>query len=121
MREYFSPKQFAEILGVQPDRVRQWQKRGLIAPAFTKGPVEYRRSDLVRMAMLAALAEVFEQPMSFIDAHGDELHVMAAQLEAGAPAGFNDEPIRLTTPSCEVALKPAIVAALRERLAQVSA
>ena len=117
MREYFTPNEFAKILDVQPARVRQWQARGLITPAFSKGPVEYPRKDLVRMAILTALAAVFEQPIEFIDKHTDQMSVLAARIENGTG---EDMVVRLSAPTCEVELKPTLVAKLRERIAEAT-
>jgi DNA-binding transcriptional MerR regulator len=117
VREYFTPKQMAEILDVTEARVRQWQARGLITPAFLKGPVEYPRKDLVRMAILTALAAVFEQPIEFIDKHSDTMSVLAARIENGTG---EDMVVRLSAPTCEVELKPALVAKLRERIAETT-
>lgn len=114
MQEFFTPKQFAEILDVPPARVRQWQARGLITSVHARGPVEYHRRDLVRMAILVALETITEQPIKFVDSHLEGAHSMIAQLD-GAGLGS----ITLRAPAVDVELKPAIIAALRERIAQV--
>jgi hypothetical protein len=116
MKPFYSPTEFADALGVPVARVRQWTSRKLIKNVHARPPVEYSAEDLCRMAVLVALAEVYEQPLRVIDASVGTVPAFIAAVK-DAKNYYPEHPIVIETPSCAIELKSAVVKALRERLA----
>ena len=116
MREFYTPAEMAKILDVPPSRVRTWASRGLIRAASAYGPPMYRINDVVRMAILCALAPVADGPMEFVDAHGPVLHSLCASFAGNDKLGSVPIDVHLDAEDFEVRLKPALVEKIRERL-----
>src|SRR5262245_5193624 len=72
---YVTVVQTAEVLGTTWRRVRQWQALGVLAPAARLGRLQYRRTDVIRAAVLQHLQRVF-----------GESSTLAVELAKAVPA-----------------------------------
>jgi hypothetical protein len=120
LAQYYTAEQIATVLDVDIKRVWDWKRAGLIAPALTKGEEQYARGDVLKLAVLLALKDVFGEkhgaPARIVSAHGDELHAFSATL--GVPG--REINIRLS-PTTDVEIRVKLADAIREKLAAVPA
>jgi len=122
LASYYTVSETARALGLPEARVRDWQLKKFIAPALTKGRIQFSRVDVVRMFALDRLQAVFGQTA-----------IATAIAQALEPAGLEDllEGRRLKIEAFvsspdgverryEVRISPDAVEQLRERMAEVS-
>ena len=115
MKEFYTPAEVAKTLGVSIDRVKQWRARGVIRSAFASGPPEYTRAEVARAAIVAAVVDVFGDAGKFADTiHPDALASVSGVLDGVPPLGTIE--VHGADPN---RWRPAAVAAIRERLAEV--
>jgi hypothetical protein len=119
---YYTVSETARALGLPEARIRDWQLKKFIAPALTKGRIQFSRVDVVRMFALDRLQAVFGQTA-----------IATAIAQALEPAGLEDllEGRRLKIEAVvsspdgvertyEVRISPDAIDQLRERIAEVS-
>ena len=121
LANYYTAEQIASILDVDVKRVWDWKRAKLITPALTKGEEQYTRADVVKLAVLLSLKEIFGEkhgaPARLISAHENDVITIAAQLDTY----IGPEPIRISLHAEDVELRVNIAYAIREKLAQVPA
>jgi hypothetical protein len=122
LARYYTADQIATVLGVDRKRVFDWKRAGLIAPVLTKGEEQYCRADVLRLAVLLALKDVFGDkhgaPAKLVDVNAETFDLYAAQITGSWP---DFGPVVLHAPESDVELRVTIADAIRERLAQVPA
>ncbi len=115
MKEFFTLQEAAQILAVPANRISQWVKRGSVTPAFPKGPIEFARAEVARMAAIVAIVECFDSPVNFVSTmRPDALAGIGAEIPNSPPIGDvwvrEDDPMKW---------RAAAIRAIRERLAEL--
>src|SRR5262245_17395965 len=117
---YMTVAETARCLGLPEARVRDWQLQKLIAPALTKGRLQFARHDVVRMFVLLQLQDVFGQ-VALATALAQAvspavLKRVVAHESAGCAAHEVCVEAELAGRMYHVALDPDAVQGLRERM-----
>lgn len=124
LARYFTTQECARILGVEPARVYDWRRNGLVQPALTKGLVQYDRAALARMALLVALGDVFglnsAVPAATVrdNENVEKLDALMAHLEH-APDDDGDVTLNVTAPHVSGQLRIPLVPWLKPGIASV--
>ena len=113
MQQVFTAKEVAAALGVTLGLVRQWKHRGYLVPMHKKGPALYSRGEVLKMAVMAAITEVFDSPFRFVGAQENEITQFAACFDRPGLPLVN---VVLKSPVLDVHLKPEIVKQIEERI-----
>jgi hypothetical protein len=122
LAKYFTVGDTARCLGLPEARVRDWQLKKFIAPALTKGRIQFARVDVVRMFVLDRLQAILGQTA-----------IATAIAQALEPAGLEDlldgrrlkiEALLLSPDGVErvftVDINAVALDQFRERMAEVS-
>jgi hypothetical protein len=115
MKEYFTLQEVAQILAVPANRISTWIKRGSVTPAFPKGPIEFTRAEVARMAAIVAIVDCFESPVDFVNTMRPGMIAgIGAHIPNSPPIGDvivrEDDPMKWRT---------AAIRAIREKLAEL--
>jgi len=121
LARYYTVPETARCLGLPESRIRDWQLKKFVAPALTKGRIQYARAEVVRMFVLDRLQATFGQ-VAIATTIAQVLQ--PAELDALLDGGRSE--IRATVPSPSgdqrtyvVQLGRVALQQLRERMAEV--
>jgi hypothetical protein len=122
LAKYYTAEQIAQVLDVDIKRVWDWKRTKIIAPVLHVGEEQYPLADVVKLATLLALKDVFGEkhgaPAKLVAANSDELLAVAAKVDE-----YIGEPplvINLSAAN-DIELRVKIADAVRERLGRVPA
>ncbi len=118
---YYTVAETARCLDLPEARVRDWQLKKFIAPALTKGRIQFARHDVARMFALDRLQATFGQT-AIATAIAQALHPV--DLEALLDGERSEISARILSPdgverTYVVQLGSIAVQQLRERMADV--
>jgi hypothetical protein len=121
LASYYTVTDTARCLGLPEARVRDWQLKKFIAPALTKGRIQFARVDVVRMFVLDQLQTILGPTA-----------IATAIAQALEPTGLEDlldgrrlkiEALIASPDGIErtfrVDINPVAIDQLRERMAEV--